>query len=108
MSNKLCRISFVVEDNDASNEICPKLNFQVANSYTYSQALFFVLSNNCLFVLGGLNLSTFSMLNELYGVRSYDTKIIQPPGGISIRKVEGEILRGKIGRSYTYIFLFLC
>lgn len=43
----------------------------------------------------------------MYGVRSYDTKIIQPPGGISIRKVEGEILTGKTVTP-IHVFFYSC
>lgn len=63
---------------------------------------FYIPSNNCLFVLGGLNLPIFSQLNELYVVKSYDTTVIQPPGGISIRKLEGEILSGRIATLHIF------
>ena len=55
-----------------------------------------------------MNLSCFSMSNELYTVKLNDNKgvveIIQPPGGISLRELGGEILSSRCGHILTHYF----
>lgn len=109
LSNKLCRISFVIDDNDVSIENFSEIKLSGGQfPHLQSSAGFYIPPKNCLFVWGGLNLSSFSMLNELYVVNINDTKgvveVIQPPGGISKRKFEGEIPSGRCGHSFTHLF----
>lgn len=107
MWNKLCRVSYVVDGNDASIENLLGGQFP----HLQSSAGFYFFPKNCLFVWDGLNLSSFTMSNKLYVVKLNDTKvvveIIQPPDGISLRKFEGNIPSGRCGHSFTYIFILV-
>lgn len=70
-SNKLCKLSYVVDDNVVSIENW----FEIKRN-----------KRTVCFVWSGLNLSSFSMSYELYVAKLNDTKgvaeIIQPLGGI--------------------------
>lgn len=111
MSNKLYRVSYVVDDNDINIEnLLEKNLLEIKLSggqfpHLQSSDGFYISPKNCSFVWDGLNLSPFSMSNELYVVKLKGTKgveIIQPPGAISLRKLEGDIPSGRYGHSFTY------
>lgn len=112
MSNKLCRISFAIDDNDMSIENLSEIKLSGGQfPHLQSSAGFYIPPppRIVFFVWGGLNLSSFSMLNELYVNKLNGTKgvveVIQPPGGISRRKFEGEIPSGRCGHSFTHFLI---
>ena len=109
MSRNIYKISFIVDDNDVNVDFISEIKLSGGQfPQLQSSAGFYVSAENCLFVWGGLNLSCFSMSNELYIVKLNDNKgvveIIQPPGGISVRELGGEIPSGRCGHTLTHYF----
>jgi hypothetical protein len=106
-ADTLYKCTYYVDDDDVNVDNISTVKLSGAKfTPLQSSAGFYVPTCSTLYVWGGLNLCLYNMSQELLIVKLHEKKgvveIVQPPGGISLRELKGEIPLGRCGHSLTH------